>query len=269
MLADKCESIKSSIQNFLSEQTIVETAGDLCVVTIPIPTVDGRLVDVFVERKLGDTLLVHDAGKAANELIINGVDITDSIDQRCDLLAQSFKVSWTDETFQKICKGDQLNQAVMSVAACSSLAMFNLIGHQALPEENPVRGQFGQVLKTWARGRAKIKEQVIVEGRSTQHTFDFVIQPKSHGRPVSISVLLPTGGSRAAAERFGFRVGDLQGKPEYQWKRLVVEAKSEQWSSKAKRIINQYADQVIEIEAEKKPLLSELSQTMTTILEIA
>jgi hypothetical protein len=269
MLADKCESIRSSIQRFLSEQTIIEAVGNLCVVTLPIPTVDGKLVDIFVEKKLGDLLLVHDAGKAANELIIHGVDITDSLDERCGLLAQSFNISWADETFQKICKSDYLNQAVMSVAACSSLALFNLVGHQALPDENPVRGQFGQVLKTWARGRAKIKEQVIVEGCSAQHTFDFVVQPKANGRPISVSILLPTGGSRAAAERFGFRVWDLQGKTEEKWKRLVVEVKSDMWSAKAKRIINQNADQVIEIETERKPVLSEISQAMATILEIA
>jgi hypothetical protein len=37
----------------------------------------------------------------------------------------------------------------------------------------------------------------------------------------------------------------------------------------AKRIVNQYADQVIELEAERKPVLSEVSDAMEMILEMA
>jgi hypothetical protein len=70
------------------------------VATLSIPTIDGRLVDVFVATTLGDYFIVHDGGKAINELILQGVDITDSITKHFDALARRFNVSYTDETFK-------------------------------------------------------------------------------------------------------------------------------------------------------------------------
>src|SRR5262245_24721389 len=126
MQADKCQSIRDSIVRFVVEHTVVEEMRNLCVATIPIPTVDGRLVDVFIEIKIGDSMLVHDGGKAANELIIQGIELTDAINHSCSLLASTFGVCWRDETFEANCKPESLNRAVMGVATCSALATFHL-----------------------------------------------------------------------------------------------------------------------------------------------
>ena len=74
MSATKCQSVRDAMVAYLLETTVGEQIGDVCVVTLPIPTIDGRFVDVFVESRIGDYLLVHDGGKAANELILQRAD---------------------------------------------------------------------------------------------------------------------------------------------------------------------------------------------------
>src|ERR1700683_2418710 len=46
----------------LQASTVAEQIGDTCVITLPIPTVDGRVVGVFVESRVGDYFLVSDGG---------------------------------------------------------------------------------------------------------------------------------------------------------------------------------------------------------------
>jgi len=264
MQTDKCKSVRGSILDFLSHQTIVEEVGGLCVATIPIPTVDGRFVDIYIEKKLGDYVLVHDGGKAANELIMQGMDITDAVHRDCSSLAQSFRVHWNDEMFQVACKSSNLTRAIMGVAACSSLATFQLVGHQAIPEEEPIRDQFGVALKKWARKKATVTDHFEIEGKVAQHSFDFVVTPK-RAHPVAISVLLPTGGARSAAERFGFKISDLEGTEASKWKKLAVEAKAENWTPYARRIVNAYADHVIEINVDKKPTQDKIDEAMAML----
>jgi hypothetical protein len=262
MATDKCLSIKDSILSFVAQNTIVEQMGNMCVATLPIPTVDGRFVDVFIESKIGDYIFVHDGGKAANEMIIQGMDLTESVHRACEQLAHNFGVSWVDETFQSTCKLTQLNRAVMNVAACSSLATFHLVGHEAAAEENPIRGQVGVVLRKWARKRATVKDQVTLQGKLDLYAFDFLVRDRSMSSPVAVSVVHPTGGALSAAQRFGFKMEDLRGTQADKWKQLVVEVKSEAWSAKARRIIAEYADGVIEIGVDKKPVQSEIATAM-------
>lgn len=173
-----CDSVREVILKHLSELTRVEQARDLCIATLPVRTLDGRLVDVFIEQRIGDYVRVHDADKAANELILQGVNITSSISGNCERIAQSFGVAWSDEMFQSNCKIEKISSAALSVAMCSSLAMVHLLGHVEEPEQETVREQLGVALKGWNRRRAKIKSNVRIEGAWKQHSFDFVAFPK-------------------------------------------------------------------------------------------
>jgi hypothetical protein len=132
----KCDSFREAVAKYLANSTTAERIRDLCVVTLPIPTVDGRMVDVFVENKVGDYYLVHDAGKAANELILNGVDITPTIRDSCDNLARAFGVAWVDEVFQFGCKMPSLATTALAVATCSAFASVHLLAKKKSPRRS-------------------------------------------------------------------------------------------------------------------------------------
>jgi len=95
----QCQSIRDSLAAYLLESTIAEQIGDACVITLPIPTVDGRVVGVFIEPRVGDYFLVNDGGKAVNELILQGIKITDSVKEYLAALARNFDIVYTNEMF--------------------------------------------------------------------------------------------------------------------------------------------------------------------------
>jgi hypothetical protein len=248
-----CDSVKESLANYLASATAVTRVDDSCVATLPIPTLDGRLVDVFIETTLGDYFVVHDGGKAVNELILQGVDITDSITKHFDALARRFKISYTDETFKSTIRFNDIQAMILAVGMCSGLAMAQLVGHIPVATEEPLRDQFGHALRGWARKRFKVTDNVLVRGDYSQHRFDFVAYPKSTKAPtVAMSVLLPGSNSLAAAERFGFKATDLRS-PKYRgWRKVVVQGRSESWSGEAKALLQRCADVVIELPDESK-----------------
>ncbi len=55
-----CQSIRDSVAAYLAGSTTMSQRPDSCIITLPIPTLDGRLVDVFVEGTLADYVVVHD-----------------------------------------------------------------------------------------------------------------------------------------------------------------------------------------------------------------
>lgn len=262
-----CQSVKESLLSFLSQSTAVERNDGLCIATLPIPTVDGRLVDVFIENPMGDYFAVHDGGKAVNELILHGVKITDSLKDHFDGLAKNFRISYADESFKIAGKLPDLQTMILSVGMCSGLAMAQLIGNVSAPTEEPIREQFGHALKSWARTKFKVSGDVSLKGRHAQHRFDFVAAPKT-GRdaPIAMSVLMPGSNSLGAAERFGFKVTDLESTRYQKWRRVAVESRAEEWSSEAKSILRNCADLVIEIPTARKIDVTLVDQNLRTLV---
>jgi hypothetical protein len=253
MVIFNCRDMREALAEHLVSATAMTQAGNSCVITLPIPTVDGRLVDVFIET-FGDYCTVHDGGKAINELILQGVKITDSITEHFEALAQRFQVSYTDESFKIAVKAADAQRAILSVGMCSGLAMAQLVGHISAPMEEPLREQFGHAVKGWAKSKFKIADGVTVKGDYAQHRFDFVAYPKkSHDPPVAMSVLLPGSNSLAAAERFGFKTTDLNTTQKYRnWKKVAIQGRSESWSAEAKALLQRCANVVIELPDESK-----------------
>lgn len=253
MSVSLCASIKESLIAFLLEGTVSEQVGEVCAITLPMPTVDGRVVGVFIEPRLGDFFLVNDGGKAVNELILQGVKITDSVRDYFDSLAQHFRVSYTDEMFQCAGKRSDLQQMVVSVGVCSSLAMAQLVGHISVPSEEPAREQFGRALRSWARKRFTVSSDVPVRGKHAQHKFDFVASPIRHPKNlIMLSVLSPGSNPLAAAQRFGFKATDLESTPFGQRPKVAVETRAELWSAEAKNIVKNCADLVIELPSDQR-----------------
>jgi hypothetical protein len=249
MSISRCQSLRDSLAAHLQELMVAEQIGDICVVTLPIPTVDGRVVGVFVEPRVGDYFLVNDGGKAVNELILQGVKITESVKEYLAALARNFDVSYADEMFQAAGKQAELQRMVLSIGACSSLAMAQLIGQIASALDEPIKEKFGHALKSWARKRLKVSTDVSVKGRHAHHRFDFIASPKvgHQKKPIVMSVLSPGSNSLASAQRFGFKATDLESTAYAKWPRVAVEDHSELWSAEAKNIVRNCADVVIEI----------------------
>jgi hypothetical protein len=116
----KCNFLKQSLLTYFEEATSVEDAGDSCVVTLPIPTLDQRLVDIFVEARVGDYYIVHDGGKAVNELILQGARLTDSVNEYLEKLARRFSLTFDDEMFKGIGRRPDLQSMILGVGMCSS-----------------------------------------------------------------------------------------------------------------------------------------------------
>ena len=251
----RCHLTKESLMAYLASATAVGQLGDSCVATLPIPTVDGRLVDVFVETTLGDYLVVHDGGKAVNELILQGIKITDSITEHFEALAKRFKISYTDEMFKATVRPSDVQPTILAVGMCSGLAIGQLVGHIPMAAEEPLRGQFGQAVRGWAKRRFKVTSDVTVKGGYSKHRFDFVAYPKQRNAPtLAMSVLLPGSNSLAAAERFGFKTTDLKTSRAYRdWRKVAVQGRAELWSFEARALLERCADVVIELPGDSKP----------------
>lgn len=272
MTASKCSEVSEAIRAFLAKNVSAQDVPGACIVTLPVPAADGRLIDIFIESKIGSNCLIHDGGKAANEIIMSGVDLTPRIKRRFDKLARTFKVFWdsNSDMFTATCKADDLSHAVLRLAGCSALATYEIAVREAFEqeeEEAPIRAQFSAALAGWAKTarwgnkRPTIREKVSVTGRHSQHEFDFLVDGKRHS-PVAVSILIPTNGSRSAAERFGFKVADTDHTEASKWKRLAVAARAEDWSDNSRGIVRACADDMIEIGKARKPIQNQIEEAM-------
>lgn len=255
----KCQSISKLLIDSLTTSTVAHQVGQACAVTLPIPTIDGRRVDVFIEQRMNDYCVVHDGGKATGELILQGVNLTESIVSHFEHLAKRFGVSYGNDAFSATGKSANVTSMVLSVGMCSSVAMGQLVGHISALAEEPLRQQVGSVVKGWARRRFKVLPDVLVPGGHAKHRFDFVAYPKkSTANTVAMSVLLPGSNSLAAAERFGFKTTDLEDTQYHAWRKVVVQGRSDTWSAEAKAILSRCADLVIQLNEDEKINVAEL-----------
>ncbi len=259
-----CQSIKQLLTEHLVAHIDVQQIRDLCVATVPFPTLDNRWVDVFIEPRNANFFLIHDGGKAVNELILQGMRVTPSVSQHFASIAAMFGVAYTDEMFQTGAKVDGIAKQVLAIGMCSALAMTQLLEHSPADEEYSLAGDIGSYLRRWGRNRAKVQQNVTVPGDLKQHTFDYVVTPKK-GPAISLSILNPTAGALSAAERFGFKAKDLQGTDYGKWKRVAIETKSEVWSQQARRIVDRCADYVIEIPSEDHAEYEQISKALDSV----
>jgi hypothetical protein len=265
MLKIECSGIKDSLVGYLSSHVAAQQIGETCVVTLPIETLDKRWVDVFIEPRVKDFYLIHDGGKAINELILQGMKITPAVERGLSLVAKRFGVSYSDEMFQTGTKLADLPTRVYAVGMSSALAMANLLEHVAEVEEEPVEGRIGTLLNRWGKNRAKVTENVRVSGEIKEHTFNFLVSPRHKGVPIGVSVLHPTAGALAAAERFGFKAKDLTGTSVGKWPRVAIEDKAEIWSPEARKIVKSCANFVIPIRSGERPTFEQISEALDAV----
>lgn len=159
-----CQSVRQMLAGDLSERFLVKQVGELCVATLPIMTIRGDSVDVFIETRNANSFLVHDAGRSLNELILKGVKVTPSIEANFVKLAAGFRVAWREEMFQALCKPESLPEMAFKIASCVALSDLYGMGLKLEPDSRGFFDELRPSLKRWSKGKAILKEGVRVEG---------------------------------------------------------------------------------------------------------
>ena len=264
-MVENCLSIKNALTEHLLSHVEVQQVGDICVATLPFSTLDRRWVDVFIENREADFFLIHDGGKAVNELILQGMKITLAVEREFQVIASRFGVAYQDEMFRTGAKSPHMAASAYEVGMASALAMTRLLQHVPVVEEEPLTEQVRTLLRRWGRGRAKVTENATVAGEIKQHTFDFLLSPRQKGATIGVSILNPTGGPLAAAERFGFKAKDLEPTRYRKWQLVAVETKAEVWSRDARDIVRKCANVVIPIQSDDRPTYDQISQALAAV----
>jgi hypothetical protein len=246
MKQTECSSVKESLLLYLAEMTDVSSNGKDCVITVPFQTFDERWVDVTVEDEGNDFFVVHDGGKSADELFLQGMPITDARTNALQLIASRFGVQCDDGKFLVGCKRDFLQHSIWTIANCSSLAMSELIRHRTSVDEEPVKSAVGSIIMGWGLVKGVRVEPAfrVLGNMGGQHTFDFVA--RNLQSTVAVNVLNPTSGALSRAERYGYQSLDLEGTAYGSWKKLAVIANRKIWSEEALRIVSKCSNGIVD-----------------------
>ena len=239
-----CSSLKDSLISYLAAQTVVHESGTDCVVTVPMNTIDNRWLDITIEERGPNFFLVHDGGKSADELFLQGVLVSDKKTDVMKSIAERYGVEVSDGRFMAPCKGELLQHSIWAVAHCSGLAMADLLRHKPNVEEEAVRAAVGGIVTAWGlENHARIQRSLSVRGETGQHTFDFIAAKGN--KTVAVNVLNPGSSSLARAQRYGFQGFDTRNAYK-SYEKMAVLANPRIWSDEAKRIVNQFASKTVE-----------------------
>src|SRR5262245_36763766 len=133
-----CLSIKGALVEFLVGETEVFATDNYCVVSLPLKTLDGRTLEIHVEPTVTDLVIVNDAGKTSAELFSHGIHLTDSKVSILQGLARRYGVVFEGGAFATSVRKAAIQEAVLAIAQCANLAMFELLRNKPVIEEEPV-----------------------------------------------------------------------------------------------------------------------------------
>lgn len=266
-----CDSILDSVRSFIVSNTSAVSVGDTCIVTLPVPTVDGRWSDVFVVRRLKESLLVHDNGRASMEMFLRGTPLGDADHKEFSLLAKRYALHYSkrEERFEAICKGQEAQDVIVRVAACSAVACRSLLEKRAADaiDESAVL-HVKNILQKWRQKHpgVQLEERVKFDGSAKAHTFDFLLTASHHA--AAVSILTPTVSSIDSAERFGFKVQDMRA-GNFKLRNVAVRvnrADGAQWSRPAIKVVDHFADLVIPVNLRQRTLPNTEDEGLTKLL---
>jgi hypothetical protein len=248
-----CNSIRDSLLAYLGKQISVHTVDSDCIITVPMNTLDNRWVDVTVEEKSPGFFLVHDSGKASDELFLQGVSISDKKSDIFRTIANRYAVDLDDGRFLVGCKADHLQHSIWAIAHCSSLAMGELLRHKPSVEDEAVRAAVGNIITSWGSERnVRVQKNVSALGQTAQHVFDFIADDGNS--KIAVNVLNPGQSSIGRAQRYGFQGLDLRDS-HTSFRNLAVLAHPEVWSESAKSIVGKMANRTVEYSAPLAPVM--------------
>jgi|ERR1017187_2127013 hypothetical protein len=266
-----CNSVRESLIRRLSEDIYVMQIADQCVLTFPFRTLDDRYPDIFVDKKLGGSYLIHDAGKTASHLFAQGIHMTESRNASFKQIASLLGVEFADGMFQVLSDGTTLEASILAVAECIVLGTMDIASHKPTFEDEPVTSIIKRTFDTWNPDFIeRVNARVQLKGRRTNHPVDFVAFPsRERVATVAVKVIAPSYSPQAQAERYGFLVLDTEGTIYEQWQKLAVVTKVEQWPKGPLALVRQLSSRTIELRTGEELSLKESIPLQVTALAVA
>lgn len=246
-----CRSLKDSLLTFLGQQVEVSAVEHRCILTLPLKTLDGRYLEVFVDQTVGDDyVLVHDGGNAVAELFLQGIHLTSTRESQMRQIAKRYRANFIANSFSVGVKHEKVNDAILAIAQCSSLAMFDVIKHEPVIEEEPILALVKRTLRLYRPEEVEMRYRVPVTGSAARadHSFDAVAFSRVTGRKsVAIKTLGTAYTPHVQNERYGFLALDIRGTDYDKWPRLAVVAKSDRWSRDELALVRRLSSKTLEL----------------------
>jgi len=262
-----CSDLKTSIAEYLEDQLQVSVFRDDCVLTLPIKTLDGRWVSVYVEQPLENSFLVHDGSKTDSELFSQGVKMTEIDKEMNEAIAAKYGVAIKDRMLQRLCRGNELSEAILAVGQCAAMLTTQLIWTPIELEEDRVSRDVAAALTSWKPSDVRIDENVELEGKSEKHRIHFVARKAT--RRTAINILSSRRGrSLDRARDYDYAWLDIERKSQdvKAWGRLAVIPSVEMWSTRALGIVKDASNDTIALPSDREAELRErIPEAMTRL----
>ena len=254
-----CLTLKESFARYFLNEVAVTPLRDSCVFTLPIMTLDQRYPDVFIEKKLENTFLVHDAGTTVAQLYAQGIHVTESRASSLEAIAQRFGAVYAEEKFQRLTDAKCLESSVLAIAQCELMGMHEILEHNPIIEQDSVDLRVKQALELWRPPYIRdIRYRLKIQGKKANHSFDFVTFPTdSQHKSAALRILKPSSSPQAQAERYGFLALDLEGTSYEGWNRFAIITKAEQWTKGPLSLVRSLSTKTIEVRSGEEDSLGE------------
>lgn len=271
-MASRCSTIKDALVTLFATELEVSARGERCVVTLPLKTLDDRFIEVIIEAAEGSFTYVHDGGKNISELFAQGIHVTDRQADILERVAKSYGAHFYQGRFQVLCSNDsEINDAVLAIGQCSSLAMIEVVSHEAEIEEEPISSRVWRALNAWQPPFVEIQRRYPVKGLRSDHTFDFVsLSVKPSTNNVAVKILAPSFGPLAQSRLYGYMAYDIAETPAGRWPRIAVVTKADEWSHQALETVRKFSTEVIQLPNDRDQLIeTALPQKMDQLTKVA
>ncbi len=251
-----CRHVRDSLLEFFGRRLEVAAIGGRCVVSLPMETLDGRFVDVYVEPKAYGHVEVHDGGKTVSELYAQGIHLTEP--KRRHVLCEAADMLGThvdgEDAITKTVHASGMCEAILAVAQCASLAMHEVLYRKPAVQKMPVVSMVRRTLTGWKTPEFDIHRKFRLKGASSGalHEFDYVAASKRDAATcVAVQVLSTTHRPTVQARMYGFLVLDIKGTEYDDWPRIAVVSNAAGWSSSLLQQVDEWSDEMIAVRAGK------------------
>jgi hypothetical protein len=263
-----CQEIREALAGRIIEGLDVTPFEDGCIISLPWLTPDFRFVEVWVEEQ-GGRLLVHDAGKSAGQLFVQGIHSTASQSSYLRRLASRYDAEFERDSFRIMTRRSRLADAVLGIAQCSTLAMKSLVTHEPSMTRLTLSGAVGRGIERVRERTGGIVDRAVkVAGQTSFHRFDFLLRDLQGRRVenVAVKVLRPTYGPKIEVERYGFLALDLEKQDAGRWPRLAVVTSAERWPPSHLEIVGRLSSAVVPVRTGEEATID--SQVSGSVLKL-
>ena len=254
-----CHSLRDSLVAYFAQEVEVATYREKCVVTLPLNTLDGSFISIYLEDMLNGLFVVNDGGKTVADLFAQGIHLTDTRNASLTTMARRLGASFSNGVFEVGCKREKIYDAIFAISQCCALASIEVLQVKPVVEEEPISVRVGRSLQNWKPDYvSSITSNVSVKGLQAHHSFSFVSFSSTPHHTVAVKIVAPTYGARVAAERYGYLAKDIEGTFFSQWRRLAVITKAADWNDEALKIVENNSTRIVTLKSEEEQDLETL-----------